>query len=67
MTLGSSISAAVTAAIVVGFLAFSFGVGLWAWQELDQYGASFVFRLIVGGFLVLIFALLASKLFSRVE
>lgn len=67
MTTGSTISSVVTAAIVIGFLAFSVGVGLWTWQELDQFGASFVVRLVVAGFLILILGILASKLFSRVE
>ena len=67
MTTGSSISLAITAAIAIGFLAFAFGVGLWAWQQLDQFGAGSILRLVVAGFLVLMFAILASRLFSRVE
>lgn len=67
MSAGTKISSAVTVAIALGFIAFSFGVGLWAWGKLDQVGADPVTRLIIAGFLILIFGILASRLFARVE
>ena len=67
MSTGAMISSAATAAIAFGFIAFCFGVGLWAWGKLDQAGADSVTRLIIAGFLILIFGILASRLFARVE
>jgi hypothetical protein len=67
LSAGAKISSAVTAAIALGFIAFSFGVGLWAWEKLDQAGADSVTRLVIAGFLILVFGVLASRLFARVE
>jgi hypothetical protein len=67
LTIGSSLSSAITAAIAFGFFVFGLGVALEAWNLLDQFRADLVLRLVVVGFLVLVFAVFASKLFSRIE
>jgi hypothetical protein len=67
LTTGSSLSSAITAGIAIGFLMFALAIAFWTWGLLDQFKVDVVFRLATVGLLILIFSLIASKLFSRVE
>jgi hypothetical protein len=67
LTTGSKVSSGITAFIALGFVAFSFGVGLLAWQELDRLNADMNLRLVAMGGMIMLLGILAAKLFSRIE
>ena len=53
--------------VAIGFLAVAIGVGLWFLELAARFNLSLYVTLILGGGLVLVFALLAAKLTSRME
>ncbi|MGA8856002.1 MAG: hypothetical protein WB643_02430 [Candidatus Bathyarchaeia archaeon] len=67
MTTGSSVSSGITVAIAVGFIAFSVGIGLFVWQQLDQMGANLNLRLVAMGGVITVLGILAARLFARIE
>jgi hypothetical protein len=51
----------------IGFLAIAIGVGLWFLELVGRYDLPLQSTLVIGGGMVLAFALLAAKLVSRME
>jgi len=53
--------------IALGFVVVAIGVGLWFLDLADRLRLSLQAILVVGGAIILLFALLAAKLISRME
>jgi hypothetical protein len=53
--------------VAIGFVTVAIGVGLWFLDLAARFNLSLQATLVVGGGIVLAFALLAAKLISRME
>jgi hypothetical protein len=53
--------------VAIGFLAVAIGVGLWFLELAARFNLTLQVTLIIGGGMVLAFALVAAKLISRME
>jgi uncharacterized membrane protein len=53
--------------LLLGFIALALGVLLWFSQLMARFRFDMATSLVAGGFLVLIFALLAAKIVSKVD
>jgi len=67
MSTKETLGKVVNAFIALGFIVVAIGVGLWFLDLADRLRLSLQATLIVGGAIVLLFALLAAKLISRME
>ena len=67
MSFREKVSYAITGLILLGLLVLGIGIVLWLSRLIAQFHLAVEYVIVLAGFLIVIFGILAAKIFSKVE